>query len=244
MPAHSSDSHTSVSPHHSISSQEAARSVKLPRSILPGVFAFSPHRETLGGTAYFIVEKAGNILIDTPAFDEENQQFLTQHGGVRWLFLSHRGGIGKAVKKIQEILTCDLLIQEQEAYLLPEVALTPFGTNLRLSDTVELIWTPGHSPGSSCLYWNQYGGVLFSGRHLLCDRQGQLVPLRTAKTFHWGRQLKSVQVLRDRFSVQTLHFLCPGANTGFLRGKGAIENAYEQLTTLDLEALRQTQPLL
>jgi hypothetical protein len=70
------------------------------------------------------------------------------------------------------------------------------------------------------------------------------MPLRTAKNFHWFRQLQSVAALRDRFTGDTLHYICPGANTGFLRGKGVIDRAYQYLSELDLEVLRQAQPLL
>jgi hypothetical protein len=44
--------------------------------------------------------------------------------------------------------------------------------------------------------------------------------------------------LRDRFSNETLAYLCPGANTGFLRGKRVISNAYEHLLELDLDQLK------
>nr|WP_254658026.1 MBL fold metallo-hydrolase [Pleurocapsa sp. PCC 7327] len=224
-------------------SQEGSRPTKPPRVILESLFAFPPNRETLGGSAYFIVEKAGNILIDCPAPDEENLRFLREKGGVRWLFVTHRGGIGQKVKQMQAVLGCEVLIQEQEAYLLPEVEVTSFEREFSLSPNCYAIWTPGHSPGSSCLYWSYHGGVLFSGRHLLPDREGKPVPLRTAKTFHWYRQLRSIEALRDRYSHETLHYICPGANTGFLRGKGVIERAYQGLLELDLETLKQTQSL-
>lgn len=218
-------------------SSESIRATKPPRQILDGLFAFPPNRDILGGTAYFIVEKAGNVLVDCPVWDRENQQFLLQMGGVRWLFLTHRGGIGKPVKQMQVSLDCEVLLQEQEAYLLPDVKVTPFERETRFAPNFCGIWTPGHSPGSACLYWNGCGGVLFCGRHLLSDRQGKATPLRTAKTFHWRRQLRSVELLRDRFNSQTLQYLCPGSNTGFLRGRGAIESAYQHLSQLDLDAL-------
>jgi hypothetical protein len=53
--------------------------------------------------------------------------------------------------------------------------------------------------------------------------------LRLAKTFHWGRQLKSVQAIRDRFTPATLNYICPGANTGLLGGKGIVGQAYQHL---------------
>lgn len=209
---------------------------KQPRPVLENIFAFPPNRDTLGATAYFIVENQMNILVDSPAWDEANQAFLRSLGGVHWLFLTHRGAIGKA-KEIQQAMSCNIVIQEQEAYLLPGLSLTPFSQEWGLSDHCQGIWTPGHSPGSSCLYYAGCGGVLFTGRHLLPNQQGVPTPLRTAKTFHWPRQIQSVQLLIDRFSPETLQYICPAANTGLLRGKRAIAQAYEQLASLDLATL-------
>ncbi|HEY9861262.1 MAG TPA: hypothetical protein V6D16_17315, partial [Candidatus Obscuribacterales bacterium] len=87
-------------------------------------------------------------------------------------------------------------------------------------------------------------GVLFSGRHLVPSAKGEPVPLRIAKTFHWPRQLRSIQQLLERFTPQTLSFICPGANTGFLRGDRAIAQAYDRLVQLDLAAYAQAEPLL
>lgn len=221
-------------------------SPKQPRIVLEGqpytIFAFPPNRDTLGGTAYLIVGEA-NILIDCPAWDETNQHFIQSQGGVQWLFLTHRGAIGK-VKEIQQTLGCQVVIQEQEAYLLPDLTPTQFQQTFRFGPDCEAIWTSGHSPGSACLYLNAYGGVLFTGRHLLPNQQGNPVPLRIAKTFHWPRQLRNVQSLIDRFSPESLNFICPGANTGFLRGKRAIDQAYQRLIALDLTDLATATPPL
>lgn len=220
---------------------------KLPRAVFatsePAIYAFPPNRETLGGTAYLIAAASGGILIDTPAWTDENQQFLVDKS-VQWLFLTHRGGIGKNLVRLQQTLQCQVLIQEQEAYLIPEVESCTFQYHHSLTETFEALWTPGHSPGSSCLYTPKQGGLLFSGRHLLPDRQGRPIPLRTAKTFHWPRQLRSVVALRDRFSRDTLNYICPGANLGFLRGAYAIDNAYQWLAELDLAQLAQMPVLL
>ncbi|MEG3848309.1 MBL fold metallo-hydrolase [Microcoleus sp. herbarium19] len=214
---------------------------KQPKPVLENIFAFAPNRETLGATAYFIVENESNILVDCPAWDETNQIFLRDRGGVRLLFLTHRGAIAKA-REIQEATGCEILIQEQEAYLLPGLQLTVFEREFVLSDRTRAFWTPGHSPGSSCLYDSRSGGVLFSGRHLLPNREAAPVPHRTAKTFHWPRQINSVKSIIDRFSPSTLKYICPAANTGFLRGKGSIDRAFEQLTNLDLAVCLANKP--
>jgi glyoxylase-like metal-dependent hydrolase (beta-lactamase superfamily II) len=205
--------------------------------VLESIFAFPPNRDTLGGTSYFIVRNENNILIDCPALEQTNLDFLRSHNGVRWLFLTHRGAMGKTAE-IQQNLGCEILIQEQEAYLLPGLTVTTFAQEFTLDATAQVIWTPGHSPGSSCLYYSDLGGVLFSGRHLLPNLQGEPAPLPTAKTFHWPRQIKSLQSLLQKFTPETLKYICPGANTGFLRGKGVIDQAYQRLASLDLPALK------
>jgi glyoxylase-like metal-dependent hydrolase (beta-lactamase superfamily II) len=223
------------------SQTSTSNSFKSPLPILDGIFAFPPNRDTLGGTAYLIIEPTGNILLDCPAWNESNQQFLQEKGGVKWLFLTHRGAIGKNIPEMQNFLNFTVVIQEQEAYLLPEIQLTTFSQDIQLNNHCQGIWTPGFSPGSSCLYCSTQGGILFSGRHLLPNQQGHPLPLRIAKTFHWLRQLGSVQKIRDRFNEQTLHYLCPGANTGFLRGKGIISSVYPYLAQLDLDSLQQVE---
>jgi glyoxylase-like metal-dependent hydrolase (beta-lactamase superfamily II) len=214
---------------------------KEPQPILESIFAFPPHRETLGGTSYLIVENDGNILVDCPAWTDHTKLFINQQGGVDWLVLTHRQGITQYVDTIQKDLACQIAIQEQEAYLLPQVAVTSFRNELALTPSCQLLWTPGFSPGSACLYYQAYGGVLFTGRHLLPNPQGQPVPLRMAKTFHWTRQLASVQRLLEQFTPDTLTFICPGANTGFLRQQRVISSAYNALSQLDFTHLRQAK---
>ena len=208
---------------------EVSKTTKPPRLILEGLYAFSPNRETLGGTSYLIVENTGNILVDCPSCEESERDFLLEKG-VRYLFFTHRGGQGKQSDSLQSLLDCEIILQEQEAYLLPHRQITVFQQQIQLSPTCSAFWTPGHSPGSSCLYWQRHGGVLFTGRHLLPDTKGQPQPLQTAKTFHWLRQLRSQKAILDRFSPETLSYLCPGANTGFLRGRGIIDRAYEKIS--------------
>jgi len=220
-------------PSQSSPSNQRTAAIKTPQPILNKIFAFPPNRDTLGGTAYFIVENALNFLIDCPAWNQTNEQFLREQGGVSSLFLTHRGGIGRA-REIQDTFGCRIFIQEQEAYLLPGLEVTPFHHEFIFSDSCYAIWTPGHSPGSSCLYYAGVGGTLFSGRHLLPNQQGEPIPLKTSKTFHWLRQVRQVKSLIERFTPENLSYICPGANTGFLRGKGVIDQAYQKLSQLDL----------
>jgi glyoxylase-like metal-dependent hydrolase (beta-lactamase superfamily II) len=235
---------------------------KEPRAVLDSIWAFPPNRETFGGTAYFIVENSQNVpanvlqaefksvpknlpqnvpknvLIDCPSWDHNTQSFLQRHGGVQHLIITHRQGASPAAAEIQRCFGCQVWVQEQEAYLLPSVDVTSFQESSYPYADLQIFWTPGYSPGSACVY-RAGQGVLFTGRHLLPDQQGNPTPLRMAKTFHWPRQLKSVREILDRFDENSLRYLCPGANTGFLRQQGFIDNAYQKLAQLDLAQLFQ-----
>jgi glyoxylase-like metal-dependent hydrolase (beta-lactamase superfamily II) len=241
---------------------------KEPRAVLNSIWAFPPNRETFGGTAYFIVENSEsasqipsdalvdsstsnlfnqvpqnrisrNVLIDCPVWDNHTQTFLQRYGGVQHLVITHRQGASPAAASIQHEFGCQVWVQEQEAYLLPEGVITSFRQSAQITAQIQTLWTPGYSPGSTCVYCAQQGGILFTGRHLLPDQHGNPRPLHTAKTFHWPRQLRSVQDLLTRFDDQSLHYLCPGANTGFLRQQRYIDSPYQKLQQLDLAQLSQ-----
>ena len=239
-------------------------STKAPQTVFTDrystIFAFPPNRETLGGTAYFIIEKDSddlsaqqsqnrNILVDCPAFSEAHQAFITAQGGIDTLFITHRGGMSQ-VSEFQKRFDCEVLIQEQEAYLLPTVTTETFHRdhivspkeNRALSPVSRVFWTPGHSPGSACLYHSHHGGILFTGRHLIPNQAGAPQPLRLSKTFHWPRQLRHSQQILTDFTPETLSYICPGSSTGFLRGEKKINDAYAQLQNIDWEALKSAQP--
>ncbi|MGB7484758.1 MAG: MBL fold metallo-hydrolase, partial [Phormidesmis sp.] len=60
----------------------------------------------------------------------------------------------------------------------------------------------------------------------------------------WPRQLRHAQQLVEDFTPQTLSTLCPGANTGFLRGEKKIDNAHAQLQAIDWHTLATAKPVL
>jgi len=211
------------------SSTDVKTSKKKPRLILPQIFAFMPNRDTLGGTSYLMIHPQGNILIDSPPWQENTYEFVKEHQGVKYLFFTQRNGISKQVKDIYNEFNCQLIIQEQEAYLLPNQDLISFRDEYQLNSDCKLIWTAGYSPGSACLYSQQNQGVLFSGRHLLPIKDSKISPLKLRKTFHWQRQVNNVKRLAELFSVSNLNYICPGSNTGYLRQKGYIDNAYTKL---------------
>ena len=202
---------------------------KEPQIVLDSIYAFPPNRHILGGTSYLIVKNQGNVLIDCPLWHDQTHQFIEQMGGVSTLILTHRGGISPQLSEIYEALNCEIWIQEQEAYLIAPLPVQTFCKSQKFEDGDRMLWTPGHSPGASCFYSPVENGVLFTGRHLLPDAQGRPQPLKMPKTFHWPRQLASINLLLQEFSSETLSYLLPGANVGLLRGKRVIPDAYTAL---------------
>ncbi len=196
------------------------------QNLFPSIYRFKPNRATGGGSSYLILHEQGNILIDSPAFTPEHLTAIQNLGGLSYWVFTHRGAIGEVETWLKH-LQPQLVIQEQEAYLVNAPVALAFAEDQELVPGVSLIWTPGHSPGSSCVL---YEDTLFTGRHLLPDSQGLPRPLRLAKTFHWSRQLRSVAKLLKNY---TFSRICPGAAIGLLRGTPAIEDAQTKL--------RQTQ---
>ena len=181
---------------------------------MAGVWQFAPNRETAGGSSWLLETPSVLLLIDAPPLTEANQAFLEQKNLVRkpveqgapsggqepdptgWMLFTGRAGHGRA-RQWQRRLGWPVLVQEQEAYLLPGLErLASFGDSHHLAEGVDLLWTPGPSPGSCVVQvrsgmWGN-GDVLCCGRLLVPVGPGRLAPLRTRGTFHWPRLLLSL----------------------------------------------------
>jgi hypothetical protein len=77
---------------------------------------------------------------------------------------------------------------------------------------------------------------LFCGRLLVPVAAGALAPLRTARTFHWQRQLASLQQLLGWLPVDSPAWIATGAGLGALRGQPLVSDGAQQLKTLAAQA--------
>ncbi|MFM7435299.1 MAG: MBL fold metallo-hydrolase, partial [Vulcanococcus sp.] len=124
--------------------------------------------------------------------------------------------------------------------------LQSFGDTLALAPGLQILWTPGPTPGASVLLAE--GGalgeaaVLFCGRLLSPVAEGQAAPLRHRRSFHWGRWLRSLERLRGWLPPQRPLWLASGAGLGALRGEALIPHGWDLLQRLDLEALSLQEP--
>jgi glyoxylase-like metal-dependent hydrolase (beta-lactamase superfamily II) len=161
--------------------------------------------------------------------------------------LTGRDGHGRC-RRLQERLGWPVLVQEQEAYLLPGVApLLPFGEALTLGPGLLLLWTPGPSPGACVLHVaasaSAAGDGLFCGRLLQPVAPDRLEPLHSRRTFHWARQLRSLARLRERLPQGSPDWIATGAALGALRGGRLVPKGAALLEALRLDRAAEPPPL-
>ena len=223
----------------SLISAVPAESGRVPQPVLAGLWLFAPSRDSQGGSAWWLEwpQPVGGLLIDCPGYTEANLAFLRERGAGR-IVLTSREGHGR-VRRFQEALGWPVLVQEQEAYLLPGVQrLEAFGREHSIADDLRLLWTPGPTPGSCVLL---AGEGLFCGRLLSPTAPGQAAPLRSSRSFHWGRWLRSLEALRGWLPEGSPRWIATGAALGALGGEKLITPARPLLDRLDLEALALQQ---
>jgi glyoxylase-like metal-dependent hydrolase (beta-lactamase superfamily II) len=205
--------------------------------VRPGLWLFAPNRDSAGGSAWLLESSHGNLLIDIPALTAANLLWLEERGPGR-IVLTGRDGHGRC-RRLQQALGWPVLVQEQEAYLLPGVQqLQTFADELRPAPGLALLWTPGPSPGACVLHVREAGlDGLFCGRLLLPVAEGRLAPLRRRRSFHWPRQLRSIDRLRAWLPAGSPDWIASGGGLGALRGQKVVGDGAALLAGLDTAAL-------
>lgn len=214
-----------------------------PREVRPGLWLFAPNRDSQGGSSWLLARPEGDLLIDCPGVTQANLDFLAERGGAGALVLTSREGHGRC-RRIQDATGWSVVLQEQEAYLLPNVQrLMPFGSEHTLGPGLRLLWTPGPTPGACVLHAHgDWGNLLFCGRLLLPVGPGTLAPLRTSRCFHWPRQLTSIEKLRDWLPVGSPEAIACGGGLGALRGEVLVEQGAAVLAAISLPLLAAATP--
>ncbi len=214
---------------------------RAPRPVQSKLWLFAPNRDTQGGSAWFLEHADHDLLIDAPALTEANLAFLQQRSRPGQIVLTGRDGHGRC-RALQEALGWPVLVQEQEAYLLPGVkALETFGREHALTPDLRLLWTPGPSPGACVLHvlGRGHGGGgdgLFCGRLLVPVAPGRLEPRRTRRCFHWPRQIASLQALRAWLPAGAPDWIASGSGLGALRGETLVGAGQTLLADLEKQA--------
>lgn len=129
--------------------------------------------------AYLWQRKAGNILFYNTGHSDEIAK-MAELGGVSYQLLSHRDELGESLKTIQTRYGSRLgghkaELNDYRHYVKPSMVFEESG---RLFDDIEIIYTPGHSPGSVCFYITLSDSTrcLLSGDTLYLNEQKKLSP--------------------------------------------------------------------
>ena len=209
-----------------------------PREVRPGLWLFAPNRDSQGGSSWLLATAGGDLLIDCPGFTAANLEFLRGRGGEGTLVLTSREGHGRC-RRIQEATGWRVLVQEQEAYLLPTLRrLEVFAAEHHLAAGIRLLWTPGPTPGACVVHAvGPWGDLLFCGRLLLAVGPGALAPLRTSRSFHWPRQLASIERLKTWLPAGSPAEIACGGGLGALRGEVLVHDGGALLAAIEGQAL-------
>jgi hypothetical protein len=212
------------------------------------LWLFAPNRDNQGGSAWFLEHSDRDLLIDVPALTQANLAFLQHRPRPGQIVLTGRDGHGRC-RSLQEALGWPVLVQEQEAFLLPGVKdLETFGREHALAPELRLFWTPGPSPGACVLHalgggaggdgygGDGHGGGLFCGRLLVPVAPGRLEPRRSRRTFHWPRQIASLRALRAWLPAGSPGWIASGAGLGALRGETLAGKGEALLADLEKQA--------
>ena len=192
-----------------------------PQRLREGLWVFPPNRDCNGGTAWWLGCEPEPVLIDCPPLTKATIGALEQLslGRQARILLTSREGHGR-VRALQDALGWPVLVQEQEAYLLPGLtSLDSFAEEHTTVAGMRLLWTSGPTPGSCVVFAPHPWNVLFCGRLLIPVAFRQLAPLKDRRTFHWPRQLKSLEKLRQWIPSDVRPALASWAALGLLRGQ-------------------------
>ncbi len=207
-----------------MTTSSVAESDMPPKMLREGLWVFPPNLTSNSSTSWWLGCNPEPVLIDCPPLTTKTIEALRKLslGRAARILLTNREGHGR-VRELQAELGWPVLVQEQEAYLLPGLSgLESFVEEHTTISGVSSLWTPGPTPGSCVFYAPEPWNVLFCGRLLIPVGPNQLASLANSRTFHWTRQQKSVKKLREWIPPNRFPDLASGAGLGALGGSELV----------------------
>jgi hypothetical protein len=159
--------------------------------------------------AYLYQREQGNVLFYNTS-QQADMDRCAELGGVAYQFLSHRDEVGESLKLIRQRFNAELGIHQLDRDALSD-GLQPdvvFTDRQALLDDVEVIPTPGHTPGSVCFLVQSSSGkcYLFTGDTLyLSDRGWQPGMLSFSDKTALAESLKLLQSLQPDLVISSAY---------------------------------------
>lgn len=134
------------------------------QQILPDLWETEVENPAPGLTthAYLLTRPQGNILFYNTSRDSA-WPVIQELGGIAWQLLSHQDEVGQPLQTIRERFGAKLGIHELEReaaakFCEPDLL---FGESAQPVDGVDIIHTPGHTPGSTCFQVTGQDGLVY-----------------------------------------------------------------------------------
>lgn len=176
-------------------------------SKLPGIYYCGYQSEkSYGATAYLIVHPEGNVLVDSPRYTEVLARNIEKLGGAKYMFLTHKDDVADH-DKWSKRFGCERILHSgdvEESTVDVEMKLCGDGP-WSIGTDFELIHTPGHSEGSTCLYYKPQE-VIFTGDHFAKSTDLEFTIFTQYNQVSVEMQLDSVRKLLDL----NLKWILPG----------------------------------
>ncbi|WP_249977983.1 MBL fold metallo-hydrolase [Vreelandella olivaria] len=147
------------------------------QQILPDLWETDVENPAPGLTthAYLFTRPQGNIMFYNTS-QSSSWPVIQKLGGINRQLLSHQDEVGQSLQTIRERFKAQLGIHELERndaakFCEPDLLFRDSGQSL---DGVNIIHTPGHTPGSTCFQVTGQGGLsyLFTGDTLYRGKGG------------------------------------------------------------------------
>ena len=186
---------------------------------------------SFGASSYLVVRRNAdgqpdNLLIDSPRFNGLLARRLALLGGVQRILLTHRDDVADHGAFARHFDATRLLHRADREQATATVEQWVDGEDaFNLDDTLRVIPTPGHTPGSLCFLFDRQ--VLFSGDHCWWRRgaaPGDDGYLGASQQYCWGdwaQQLISLERLRSL----DVRWLLPGHGERHCFAPGAFSAA-------------------
>jgi glyoxylase-like metal-dependent hydrolase (beta-lactamase superfamily II) len=169
-----------------------------PEPVAEGVFSCGFTSESsFGAWSYLVTRPQGNVLVDSPRAAEPLIQRLSELGGVRQMFLTHRDDVADHAA-FQRRFGCERILHERDvAGGTRSVERRLAGDEPTALDAdLIAIPVPGHTAGSAVLLYRET--FLFTGDHLMASEDdGLLHASREVCWYSWPDQIRSMERLLD-----------------------------------------------
>ncbi len=154
-------------------------------------------QSSYGASSYLILRPNGNVLVDSPRFNERLARRIGEMGGVALMILTHRDDVADHAK-FHNRFGCERVIHEMDSTRSTNSAERKLsgGHPIQLGDDLLVVPTPGHTPGHQVILYNEK--FLFGGDHLWWSEQrGRLHASPDVCWYSWPEQVRSMERLQE-----------------------------------------------